>query len=56
MFRRAYLHESFDDLKRKNFMLPVRWHARPVDDGWRPIPRSPQVTAVGVWFRERVID
>src|SRR5262249_26669091 len=30
----------FDPLKRRMFMLPLRWHANPINSRWRPVKRK----------------
>jgi hypothetical protein len=36
-FKQSFYSGFFDPLKRKMFFLPVRWHAKPLNDRWAPI-------------------
>jgi len=40
----AYRSPVFDPLKRAIFFLPVRWHARPLNENWRAVERRAQRT------------
>jgi hypothetical protein len=41
-FRTAFYGPSYDPLKRKNFFLPVFWHANPINAKWRAVERRAQ--------------
>ena len=36
-FRQSFYSGFFDPLKRKIFFLPVRWHAKPLNDRWTAV-------------------
>jgi hypothetical protein len=36
-FKQSFYSGFFDPLKRKLFFLPVRWHAKPLNDKWRGV-------------------
>ena len=43
-FRMWFYSGTFDPLKQQIFFHGARWHARPIDDNWRPIEQRALVT------------
>ncbi len=39
-FRQNFMSGFYDPLKRRLFFLPVRWHAKPLDDAWDAVERT----------------
>jgi hypothetical protein len=49
--RRTYYGPYTDDLKRRMFLHPLRWHGRPLSEAWRPLERRARQT-LGMYIRE----
>jgi hypothetical protein len=41
---RVYYGPETDELKRRLFLQPIRWHSRPLNEGWQPVERKARQT------------